>query len=93
MIEYALTVAVAAVVILVVLTEIAAAVLPILIVLLFVPPHERDSLARLLAVCDSSRRLRLWPALRAAVRARRTETERVRWTAGSAHRIETERVP
>ncbi|MBW6435861.1 hypothetical protein KZ829_19150 [Actinoplanes hulinensis] len=77
MIEYAVPAAVAAVVVLVVLTEIAAAVLPIVIVLLFVPPHERESLARLLAACDSSRRLRLWPALRAAVRARRSGMERV----------------
>jgi hypothetical protein len=62
----------------IVLTELVAAVLPVIIVIAMVPPHERDGLARLLAACDSSRRLRLWPALRVAVRARRTETARVR---------------
>jgi hypothetical protein len=76
--EQALAVTAATTVALLVLTEIIAAVLPMVIVLLFVPPHERDGLARLLAVCDSSRRLRLWPALRAAVAARRRATENAR---------------
>ncbi|MCU7730328.1 hypothetical protein ODJ79_41980 [Actinoplanes sp. KI2] len=58
-----------------ILTEIVAAVLPVVIVIAAVPPEERDALARLLAACDSSRKLRLWPALRAAVRARRAESE------------------
>jgi hypothetical protein len=62
---------VSAVVIIIVLLELAAATLPLLIVLTLVPPHERAQLAELLAACDSSRRLRLWPALRAAVAARR----------------------
>jgi hypothetical protein len=52
-------------------TEIAAAALPMLIIILLVPPGERECLARLLAATDSSHRLRLWPALRAAVTARR----------------------
>ncbi|GIE78907.1 hypothetical protein Aph02nite_48570 [Actinoplanes philippinensis] len=78
MFEQALAVTAATTIALLVLTEIAAAVLPMVIVLLFVPPHERDGLARLLAACDSSRRLRLWPALRAAVRARRRATGHAR---------------
>jgi hypothetical protein len=56
---------------LLILTELVAAALPVIIVIAMVPPQERDGLARLLAVCDSSRKLRLWPALRLAVRARR----------------------
>lgn len=59
------------VVLIVVLTELAAATLPLLIVVILVPADERAELAALLAACDSSRRLRLWPALRAAVMARR----------------------
>ncbi|GIE91313.1 hypothetical protein [Actinoplanes regularis] len=54
-----------------VLTELVAAALPVIIVIAMVPPHEREGLARLLAACDSSRRLRLWTALRLAVRDRR----------------------
>ncbi|HEY0534777.1 MAG TPA: hypothetical protein VGD29_24595 [Actinoplanes sp.] len=56
-----------------ILTELVAAALPVVIVIVAVPPEEREGLARLLAACDSSRRLRLWPALRAAVQARRRE--------------------
>ncbi len=56
---------------LVVLVELAAAVLPILIVVTLVPPEERSGVAELIAAADSSRRLRLWPALRVAVDARR----------------------
>nr|WP_296071920.1 hypothetical protein [uncultured Actinoplanes sp.] len=62
---------VAAVVLLIVLLELAAAALPLIIIVTLVPPHERAQLAELLASVDSSRRLRLWPALRAAVAARR----------------------
>ncbi|MEU4690331.1 hypothetical protein [Actinoplanes sp. NPDC023714] len=61
----------------IVVVELVSAVLPMVIVIAMVPPHERDGLARLLAVCDSSRRLRLWPALRLAVQARREELRRV----------------
>nr|WP_296074745.1 hypothetical protein [uncultured Actinoplanes sp.] len=61
----------AALVILVAVSEIIAAAVPLLIVITLVPPHEREGLARLLAVCDSSRRLRMWAALRVAVKARR----------------------
>jgi hypothetical protein len=60
----------AAVVVLIVLLELAAAALPLIIIITLVPPHERAQLAELLASIDSSRRLRLWPALRAAVAAR-----------------------
>jgi hypothetical protein len=59
-----------------VLTELLAAALPVVIVIAMVPPQERDGLARLLAACDSSRRLRLWPAYRLAVRARREQAKR-----------------
>ena len=72
----AVLVAVAAVVVLIVLTEIAAAALPLLIVLTFVPPHEREQLAGLLAACDSSRKLRLWTALHVAVKASRNRGRR-----------------
>src|SRR4051812_41455731 len=66
-----IVITVAVLVFLVVATELIAAVLPLLIVVLLVPPEERHGLAELLAATDSSRRLRLWPALRAAVKARR----------------------
>ena len=59
-----------------VLTELVAAALPVVIVIAMVPPEERDGLARLMAACDSSRKLRLWRALRLAVQARRADTKR-----------------
>ncbi len=64
---------VALLVALVVLTELVSAVLPLIIVLACVPDRERETLARVLAACDSSRRLRVWPALRLAVTLRRQE--------------------
>jgi hypothetical protein len=64
---------VALLVLLVVLSEILAAVIPLIIVLTCVPERERDGLARVLAAMDSSRRLRIWPALRLAVTLRRQE--------------------
>ncbi|GID27209.1 hypothetical protein [Paractinoplanes brasiliensis] len=67
---------VAAVVGLVVICELLAAVIPVIVVIAFVPPEERHTLADLLAATDSSRRLRLWPALRAAVAARRVSRRR-----------------
>jgi hypothetical protein len=69
--ELAVLAAVAGLVVLFVFAEIAAAVLPVIIVVALVPPEERDSLARVVAACDSSRKLRIWPALRLAVKARR----------------------
>jgi hypothetical protein len=75
--EHVVIVAVGALAILV-LTELVAATLPVVIVIALVPPEEREGLAKLLAVCDSSRKLRLWPALRLAVRARREEASRTR---------------
>lgn len=62
---------VAAVVLVIVLTEIIAAAVPLLIVITLVPAHERQELAGLLAACDSSRKLRFWTALDVAVKARR----------------------
>jgi hypothetical protein len=59
-------------VVLVLVVEIVAATVPMLIVITMVPPDEREALARLLAAADSSRRLRLWPALRAAATARQS---------------------
>jgi hypothetical protein len=73
MTEIVVIAAVAALVLLIMLTEVAAAVLPILIVIVLVPPEQRDDLARVVAACDSSRRLRAWRALRLAVEARRRE--------------------
>ena len=61
------------VVLLIVLSEIAAAVIPLIIVLACVPAADRPALAHLMAACDSSRRLRAWPALRAAVTHRREQ--------------------
>jgi hypothetical protein len=74
--EFAVLAAVAALVMLFVLAEIAAAVLPVIIVVALVPPEERATLAELIAAADSSRRLRLWPALRVAVAARRLDRAR-----------------
>lgn len=71
--DFAVLAAVAALVMLFVLAEIAAAVLPVIIVVALVPPEERDGLAKVIAACDSSRKLRVWPALRLAVTARRAE--------------------
>jgi hypothetical protein len=68
--------AVAGTLLVIVFAEILAAVLPLVIVLTFVPHEERADLARLLATCDSSRRLRLWSALRTAVRARQRDRDR-----------------
>lgn len=75
MTDYAVIAAVGTLAI-IVLTELVAAALPVIIVIATVPPHEREELAKLLAACDSSRKLRLWPALRIAVRARRDEAMR-----------------
>ncbi len=65
--------AVAGLVMLFVLAEIATAVLPLILVVALVPPEQRRDLADVLAAYDSSRKLRLWPALRAAVKVRREQ--------------------
>jgi hypothetical protein len=62
---------VAFVVVAVVGVELLTAVLPLVIVLLFVPPGERAGLAEVLAAADSTPRLRLWSAANTAVLARR----------------------
>lgn len=67
---------VAGLLVLILVVELIAAVVPLIIVVALVPPHERETLAQLLAAMDSSRRLRLWPALRLAVAARRLERSR-----------------
>jgi len=69
----AVLIAVAALVMLFVLAEIAAAALPLILVIALVPPEQRKDLAEVLAAYDSSHKLRLWPALRAAVRTRRRQ--------------------
>lgn len=69
--DAAVLIAVVVLVTLLLFAELAAATLPMIIVLMVVPPEERRGLADLLATIDSSRRLRLWPTLRVAVRARR----------------------
>lgn len=76
---------VALVVLLIGLSEILAAVLPLIIVLTCVPARERDSLARVLAVLDSRRRLRVWPALRLAVTLRRQQRRVARVAADPRH--------
>ncbi|GIF40234.1 hypothetical protein [Actinoplanes xinjiangensis] len=63
--------AVALLVLFFLIVEIVAATLPILIIVTLVPREDRPALAHLLAQVDSSRRLRLWPALRAATARRR----------------------
>lgn len=70
---YVMFAIVAGLVMLFLLTEIVNAVLPVLIVITMVPPDERDGLAKVLAACDSSARLRVWRALRLAVKARRRQ--------------------
>jgi len=60
-----------AVVLLFIACELAAAVLPLLVVMTLIPPEERHGLAEVLAAADCRRRLRLWRALRVAVKARR----------------------
>jgi hypothetical protein len=68
--EFAALAMVVALVSLVVLAQIVAAVLPVIIVVTLVPPEQRDDLARVIAACDSSRKLRIWSTLRLAVKAR-----------------------
>ncbi|MEU8817512.1 hypothetical protein [Actinoplanes sp. NPDC048796] len=55
------------------ISEIMSAVVPLIIVLTCVSGRDRETLAEVLAALDSSRRLRLWPALRFAVVLRRQE--------------------
>jgi len=69
---------ISALVVVLALVELLAAVVPLLIVVSLVPPEERAGLAELIATVDSRRRLRLWPALRLAVRARRSRAARKR---------------
>jgi len=64
---------VAFLVLLFILTELAAAVLPLVIVIVLVPPQDREALARVIAACDTSRKLRIWSALRLAVVLSRQE--------------------
>jgi hypothetical protein len=66
-----IVVAVALVVLFFLVVELAAAIAPILIIVTLVPREDRPALAHLLSQIDSSRRLRLWPALRAATAHRR----------------------
>ena len=69
---------VAALLFLFIVVELIAAIVPLLIVVTLVPQEEREGLAQLLAAADSSRRLRLWRALRVAVAARRIDLARNR---------------
>ncbi|WP_033344150.1 hypothetical protein [Catenuloplanes japonicus] len=64
-------VVVAIVVVFFLVVELVVATIPLLIVVTLVPPGERRELAEVLAAADHGRRLRVWPALRAAVAARR----------------------
>lgn len=77
---------VAGLVLFVAIVELVAAVLPMLVVILCVPPEERAALAEVIAAADSSRKLRLWSALRVAVVARR-ERRRARRVAPSRHEM------
>ena len=77
-------IAVAAIVFLFVTTEVMAAVLPIVVVVILVPHEERAALAELIAVTDSSRKFRLWAALRLAVTAHRLRRARQDQARGEA---------
>jgi hypothetical protein len=54
----------------VVMVELVAAVLPLVVVLVWVPPEERPALAAVMTATRGSRRLTVWSALR-LVAARR----------------------
>jgi hypothetical protein len=54
----------------VVAVELAAAVLPLVVVLVWVPPEERPALAALITAARGSRKLTIWSAIR-LVAARR----------------------
>jgi hypothetical protein len=71
--EFTVLCAVVALIGLFVTMEIVSAVLPLILVLALVPPQDRAGLAQVIAAADSSRKLRLWPALRLAVAARRDQ--------------------
>jgi putative exporter of polyketide antibiotics len=71
--QLAVVLVVALLVMLFIVAEIVAATLPIIVIITLVPPEDRQCLAELLAATDSSRKLRLWPALRTAVAARRID--------------------
>ena len=84
---------VAGLVLLLILAELIAAVVPLIIVVTMVPPEEREALAELLAAADSSRRLRLWRALRVAALARRAQrTRNARRDPSAWERIDDTRV-
>ncbi|MFG1609975.1 hypothetical protein [Actinoplanes sp. NPDC049265] len=68
--EFTVLCAVVALVGLFVTMEIVSAVLPLVLVITLVPPGDRAGLAQVIAAADSSRKLRLWSALRVAVAAR-----------------------
>jgi len=62
---------VAALVLTIVISEVVCALLPLLVVVTLVPASERKGVAEVLAATNRSPRVRLWPALHAAVTARR----------------------
>ncbi|MFI1995553.1 hypothetical protein [Actinoplanes sp. NPDC020271] len=62
---------VAAIIVFFLVTELLLAILPLLLVITLVPPHERPDLAAVLAAADKSPRWRFWAELRTAVAARR----------------------
>lgn len=55
---------------LIVLVELLASVLPLLVVLTWVPPEDRSALAAVMAAADHSRRLTFWSALRLVIARR-----------------------
>jgi hypothetical protein len=54
--------------------------LPLFLVITMVPHQERAQLAEVIAAIDRGRRLQLWPALRAAIAARRCQKRSTRRT-------------
>jgi hypothetical protein len=75
--SFAVLITIAALIAIIAVVELVSAVLPILIVIALVPPEDRHGLAEVIAAADGSRKLRIWPALRAAVKARRSiQTQR-----------------
>jgi hypothetical protein len=73
MANIAISFVVIALVVTVVLAELASAILPVIIVIKLVPPEERPALASLIGAAT---KLRIWTAVRVAVTARRRRCAR-----------------
>lgn len=72
--DYLIVLLITALVLIVVSLEIMAAVLPILIIVIMVPPEDRAALAHLIAVTGGTNRFGLGSAVHTAMVARRLKT-------------------